>query len=121
MGDSIHDMSRAVGALEGTVKNMADQWARQEEAATVGRRVLHEKLDEVKETQTKTTAGLQQLTEEFTILKPAIKAFQKKQDEAEGMKNLGKILWLGMGGAATVIGYLLHELLSYWKGPPPPH
>src|ERR1700753_700260 len=107
MVDSIHDMSRAVGALEGTVKNMTDQWARQEAAASEGRRVVHEKLDEVKETQTKTTAELQQLKDEFAILKPAITAFQKKQDEAEGMKNLGKILWLGMGGIGAVIGYLL--------------
>jgi Protein of unknown function (DUF1515) len=117
MVDSIHDMSRAVGALEGTVKNMTDQWARQEAAASEGRRVVHEKLDEVKETQTRTTAELQQLKDEFAILKPAITAFQKKQDEAEGMKNLGKILWLGMGGIAAAVGYLVHEWLNFLKGP----
>jgi len=69
----IHDMSRAVGALESSVKTLTATWARQDAQATEGRRLLHGKVDELRTQQAILTGQVAQQTQELAEVKPALK------------------------------------------------
>lgn len=119
MPDSVHEMSRAVGALEATVKTLTETWARQDEEATEGRRRLHEKLDELKRQQQALTATVEQQTRELAEVKPAIKRFETQRQRQEGAQSLAKLIWGAVVAFAAGLGYLGHELLIFFW--PPKH
>lgn len=126
MADSIDEISRAIGSLESSVKNLTETWQRQDREATEGRRRLYEKVDELKAQQEELarqqqdlTGKLTKQTEELSEIKPAIKRFETQRQREEGARSLIKLMWMGIVAFATGLGYVGHELLIYlW---PPKH
>lgn len=119
MTESIHDMSRAIGSLEAIVKALTETWQRQDDEATEGRRVLHSKMDELKQQQAVLTTKVQQQTEKLAEIEPAIKRFEAERQRQEGAASLFKVLWMGLVAFATGLGYAAHELLQFFW--PPKH
>lgn len=113
MTESVHEMSRAIGKLEAIVKALTETWQRQDDEATEGRRVLHNKMDELRQQQAVLTTKLEQQTKQLSEIEPAIKRFEAQRQRQEGAASLFKVLWLGVVAFATGLGYAGHELLSY--------
>lgn len=114
MTESVHEMSRALGKVEAVVNALTETWQRQDDEATEGRRVLHQKMDEVREQQAVLTTKVQQQTEKLAEIEPAIKRFEAQRQRQEGAASLFKVLWLGVVAFATGLGYAGHELLQYF-------
>lgn len=117
MTDSVHEMSRTIGSLEATVRNLTDTWQRQEREASEGRRRLHEKVGELKSQQEGLEATVKQQTEELAELKPAIKRFEAQRQRQEGARSLMKVGWAAIVAFATGLGYIGHELLVFFWPP----
>lgn len=111
------DSDRAIGALENAVKNLTDQWARQDREATEGRRRLYEKVEALKEEQNKVARQVERLTERYGEIGPAVQRFETARQRAEGARSLGKVLWLGLTAFAAGLGYAMNELLQYFWPP----
>lgn len=120
----IHAYSRALGSLEASVKavtdtvaNMTKAWGEQESNASAGRRVIHDKLDEVKEDLSALTSRVDAMTKEISIeIGPAVREFKDQRQRAIGAKNFGKYLWGAMLTAAGGIGWIISEWLHIPKG-----
>lgn len=119
MSESVHDMSRALGKVEAIVSALTETWQRQDDEATEGRRLLHNKMDELKQQQAILTTKVQQQTEKLAEIEPAIKRFEAQRQRSEGARSMAKLLWGGLLAFATGLGYAAHELIViFW---PPKH
>lgn len=111
--------SRALGSLESSVKAVTDTvasmtraWAEQERNASDGRRVIHKKLDEVKNDLALLTGRVNTMGERLAEISPAIDEFQNQRQRQIGARSLGKYLWSAMLAAAGAFGWLIHEWLN---------
>lgn len=118
-GGEIHQVSSELGALKKAVEMMTSTWREQEKAATDGRRVLHEKFEELKTEMTETKGRVGQMTEEMAEIKPAIKRFEAQRQREEGASSAVKVIWGAVVVFATGLGYAAHELLIFFW--PPKH
>lgn len=115
----IHDMSRAIGALQSTVKNLTDNWQQQDREATEGRRLLHAKVDGLTVQQAVLTGQVAQQTAELAEVKPAIKRFEADRQRREGANSMVKLIWVGLTAFVAGLGYVAHDLIMlFW---PPKH
>lgn len=118
MNDSA--VAQALGNLKGTVDAMADQWRRQEQSASEGRRTLHGKVDDLAKQQASLASQVAQQTLELAEVKPAIKRFEADRQRREGANSMVKLLWGSIIAFATGLGYVAHELMViFW--PPKGH
>lgn len=117
MTEGVHEMSRAIGGLEASVKSLTDTWQRQDRDATEGRRALHKKVDELKSQQTVLTQQVAQQAKELAEVAPAIARFEAQRQRVEGARSAVKVVWLGVVAFATGLGYAGHELLIYFWPP----
>lgn len=121
MTEGVHEMSRAIGGLEASVKSLTDTWQRQDRDATEGRRALHKKVDELKSQQAILTQKVddqtKKLAEELAEVKPAIKRFEAQRQRVEGARSAVKVMWIAAVAFATGLGYAGHELLLYFWPP----
>lgn len=115
----IDAFSRALGSLESsvqattaTVASMTKAWADQEHNASVGRRVIHDKLDEVKRDLTLLTGRVNTMGDRLAEISPAIEEFKNQRQRQIGARSFGKYLWSAMLGAAGAVGWLIHEWLT---------
>jgi len=115
------DVARALGDLEGTVRAMAEQWRRQEEIATAGRRGVYDRIDslslQVTTLQSAATAVQQDVAEikkdmDEKVM-PAIDAYSLDKARRLGWMDSGRLIWAGVIGACTLIGFVIHEILQY--------
>lgn len=113
------DVVQALGVLQGTVQAMSEQWREQERTATVGRRAVHDKLEELGKVQGVTAIRLGHLTDEFAEIKPAVKRFEAQRQRTEGGRSMVKILWGGLLMFLAGLGYAAHDLLGFFW--PPKH
>jgi uncharacterized protein YlxW (UPF0749 family) len=111
--ESVHDMSRALGKVEAIVAALTETWQRQDDEATEGRRLLHAKMDELKQQQAVLATKVEQQTQKLAEVEPAIRRFEAERQRQEGAASLFKVLWLGVVAFATGLGYIGHELLQY--------
>lgn len=116
----IHAYSRALGSLEASVTNLIKTWSEQERNASEGRRELHRKFDDLKDTLKDEINDLarrfETMATDMTEIKPAIDEFKNQRQRAIGAKNFGKYLWGAMLTAAGGIGWIINEWLHYPKG-----
>lgn len=124
MAGELHEISAEIGALKKAVEIMAAQSERREEAATAGRRSLHDKFETFKDSMGLQVAGLSlrvdRMVDTLKEVEPAVQAFQDERLRKEGSQRLGAKLWAGLIAAAGVLGWLGHELFNYFKGAPHP-
>lgn len=108
--------------LNSTVNQMMTMWGNQEKEASTGRRILHEKMETVKETVTGLSTRVGAVETKLDEIKPAVKEFENQREQQKGAMKLGKLLWTAMlaacGTMGAAIGWGMHQL--FWTGAPPP-
>jgi hypothetical protein len=120
----VHDISLKLGQLSQAVEMMTDMWQRQEEAATAGRRALHEKFESFRDDVGLQIAGLSlridRLTDQVKTIEPSVTAFQTKmkddrEDEllSEGARRFRVKVGVWITAGAGAVGWGLHELIGY--------
>lgn len=103
---ALRDMARSIGGLESTVKTLVDTWRNQEQAASSGRRVLHEKFDQLQGEVHNFGHQLAGVMKDIAVMKPTIAAVETAKQRAIGAGMLGKALW-AIGGAMVAVGIWL--------------
>jgi chromosome segregation ATPase len=120
----MHQISAEIGALKASVELMTDMWRRQEEAASSGRKVLHDKLEAVQQTVGAQISSLslrvdrvvdsvKGMKDTMAKVEPAVKKYEDEKMREEGAKRLGKGLIAALTASAGAIGWGLHEFIGY--------
>jgi len=103
---ALRDMARSIGGLESTVKTLVETWRNQEQAASSGRRVLHEKFDQLQSEVHRFSSLLADAVSDIAVMKPTVEAVEQAKQRAIGAGMLGKALW-AIGGAMVAGGLWL--------------
>lgn len=115
----VHQISMKIGELSNAVEMMTDLWRRQEQAATVGRKALHDKVEALRSEVGAQIGGLShqvdRLVETMKVVEPAVKSFQDEKLRREGATRLGKALIAGMTVAAGAVGAGVTQFFNYLK------
>lgn len=121
---AIHQMSAAVGGLQSDVKGLKESidnlnrvWGHREEVATDGRRVIHEKLDSLRTDVTRLSAEVENVSNDFVEIQPAINEFKNQRQQQIGARKLGGYLWSAMLVAAGLMGWGIHEIIGWIRHP----
>jgi hypothetical protein len=113
-GDRIHEMSRVVGGLEATIKNLTQNWQHQDNEATEGRRRLHAKFDALMATVQGLSFRVDGITAELAQMRPTVALTDQERHQAIGSKKVIAMIWSGIiafiGGTAAIIVELIHQL-----------
>jgi uncharacterized protein YoxC len=115
---ALRDMNRSIGGLESTVKNLMTMWQQQEQAATQGRRDLHQKFDVVVKDVSGLTVKLDAAVKDISEIKPSVRAFENAKEQAKGAQTLGRWIWgllVFIGGCA---GWAISSWISIAPKPP---
>lgn len=115
---ALRDMSRTIGGLESTVKNLMRMWEQQEQAASQGRRDLHQKFDAIIKDVAGLSAKLEAAVNDITEIKPSVKAFESAKEQAKGAQTVGKGIWAGLIFVSGGIGWMLNNWISIAPKPP---
>jgi outer membrane murein-binding lipoprotein Lpp len=126
MTGDIHEVSRLIGGLESSVgslqksiESLNTTWGEREKSASEGRRVVHAKVDELRDDVTRLSAEVENVSKDLSAIKPAIDDFKAARNQQIGAQKLGKVLWGAFLAAAGGAGYLIGEWLHiFW---PPKH
>jgi len=120
MTGDMNDLYRRIGGLQSSVETLTKTWGEQDRQATEGRRELYRKVDELKTEVTKMTGRVDQLAEDVSEIKPAVKNFEATKNRGQGERNIIRIVWsilvAGVGALAYVINDWIH---LFW--PPKGH
>lgn len=122
----VHQISLKLGQLSTAVEMMTDMWKHQEEAATAGRRALHEKVEMVRQELGVQVAGLSlrvdRLADQLKTIEPSVSEFKVKMDDdrkdellSEGARRFRVKVGAWIVAGASAVGWGLHELVGYIK------
>jgi chromosome segregation ATPase len=122
MHQTIGRLSEAIDGLKQTVQNQMTMWANQEKNASEGRRILHDKVEDLKDTVTDVVNRVASVETKLTEIKPEVQEFKNQREQQKGAMKLGKVLWTAMlagsGTMGAAIGWGVHQL---FVSPPPGH
>lgn len=108
-----------------TLEHLMRMWETQEKNASEGRRVLHEKVDAMKDSVVALGNRVGSVETRLTEIKPAVEEFESQREQQKGAMKLGKVLWTGMlaasGGMGGAIGWWFSHLFGSVPLPPPGH
>lgn len=109
--------------LNDTVKQMVSMWGNQEKDASAGRRVLHDKMESLKETVTEMGARVASVEKTLVEIKPAVVEFENQREQQKGAMKLGKLIWTAMLAASGTMGGAIGWGAAHLFGgaPPPGH
>lgn len=121
----LHEMSRVIGGLQNAVENMTRIWQAQEISASEGRRLLHDKIEAVRDEVrdkletlrsdfSQLSAEVENVSNDLSEIKPAISEFKDQRQQQIGAKALGVRLWGVIVTGAGLAGYGVHEFVGYW-------
>jgi outer membrane murein-binding lipoprotein Lpp len=113
--NEIHNMSMVVGGLKNAVETMTKIWQQQEMLAGEGRRLVHDKIDAMKDELRSLSSTVKALSEDVAEIKPEVEAFNADKLRLEGAKSLGTKLWAAMMAMAGALGWGLNEFLTWMK------
>jgi hypothetical protein len=115
---ALREMSHSIGGLQSTVTSLMTMWQQQEQAASQGRRDLHQKFDVVVKDVAGLTVKLDAAVKDITDIKPAVRAFENAKEQAKGAQTVGKMIWAALIAAGGLIGWALANWITI--GPKPP-
>lgn len=108
--------------LNDTVKQMVTMWGNQEKDAAAGRRVLHEKVEALKDSVVALGNRVGSVETKLVEIGPAVEEFKSQREQQKGAMKLGKLMWAAMlaasGTMGGAIGWGVHQLFQ--AGAPPP-
>lgn len=114
----LNELNRLVGGLSTAVTTHTDTWRVMDQAATAGRRRLYERFEafqkEVLGQLGRLSTRVQSLEEKVKVIKPSVDAFNDEQLRVEGEKRLGLRLWAAMMFVAGLLGWAIHEAVTWW-------
>lgn len=113
--DDDHNVLRALGRLEASVSGLKEQWERQDNAATEGRRELYRRFDALRDQVIETKNRVDRAMEKITLMEPAVQLFRDGQQQLTGASRAAKVLWAALVACAGIVGWAIHEL---WHGAP---
>lgn len=124
-----HQVAQALGDLQGTVRGMAEQWHRQEEAATNGRRALYERFEALSNQMGLISGQVTGLTADIAEIKrdvenqimPTIDNVKARAAHRDGMLLAGRLFWGLVAALAAAAGFAIHEMLLYFGHLPLSH
>lgn len=121
----IDALTIAVGRLQGVVEAMTAQWATQENHASAGRTIIHQKIDALTREVGNISADVRGVTQDMAELKndidtkisPTVDSYNLGIARKDGFMSASRLLWSGILAAATALGYLLHSFGhgSLWR------
>lgn len=117
----MHDIqvARELATLREKIENLVEQWARNDSAATEGRRQMHADINNLTLRQGETKQQVENMTKKLNDeVMPVIKTVQQDRWRVEGMKSLSKIVWLSIGAFLSGMTWVLYTFLGIGK---PPH
>jgi hypothetical protein len=119
---NFNELNRIVGGLVSSVTTLTATWAHQDGAATEGRRILHDKLDEAVRSihdlankLTDLTSRVRTMEDQVNIIEPSVEAFKNEKMMKKGAEKLGAKLWFAVCAGSGVLGFSISELVAWWK------
>lgn len=122
---ALGDLEGTVRAQTGTIKNLTDEWARRDDAATEGRRSLYLRFEALSTQVTASLISIDVLKKDFEEFKqyvhkeimPTIAAYKLADARRAGMWLMSRLFWAAVLCLFTLIGYAVHEFLQYLHKP----
>ena len=103
---------RALGVIEGTLRGLMDQWARQETEATRMRQANNDKLEILTQQVYRLSSDLQGVQQDVAELKndaePIIERYKAEENQRVGRRNV----WVAIGATLTAIGALAYRAIT---------
>lgn len=120
----IGELKGTVAALQTNFNSWMEHWSRQDQAATVSRRDLHQRFDGLSAqvggmngTLTSVKDDVEEMkTEIDTKVMPTIRAYDLALAQRAGMWLMGKLVWAFILAMGTVVGFTIHEGWQYFSG-----
>lgn len=102
---------------------MSEQWKRQEDAASKGRHVLHEKMEAISIQVTRLAGIAESVQQDVAEMKndiddnvtPTIIAYKLDKAARGGAIGMGKWIWGVILALCTAIGFAIHEAILYFN------
>ena len=114
---NLDQMNRTIGGLEAVVKALGEQWRQQEASAVEGRKALYKRFEDLASDLHLITVKLDTLLAEHDEkVMPTIDAYRIASAQRVGFLFAGRLVWAFTIGVFTVLGFVLHELISYLRG-----
>lgn len=114
----LNDLNRLVGGLSASIDAFNENWQRQDAAATSGRERLYKRIEslatELRASAANLAARVAALEQKVKDIKPSVDAFKDEKLRAEGEKRLGLRLWAAMVFVAGLLGWAIHEAVTWW-------
>ncbi|MET4187630.1 ABC-type transporter Mla subunit MlaD [Bradyrhizobium sp. JR1.7] len=117
----IGGLKATVDHLNTTVRDLMTMWSTQEKNASEGRRILHEKVDALKDSAQELTNRVSSIETTLVDIKPAVEEFESQRDQQKGALKLGKIIYAALTAAAGAAGWGLAHFFGSAPLPPPGH
>jgi hypothetical protein len=117
---------RALGDLEGTVRNMREQWKSQDDNANASRKALYERFDTVISKVGEVVHKIDGITQDVAEIKNeidtkvmrTIDAYKIEIARKVGALAMGKVFWGLIVAVGSSIAFAVHEILLYIGGGP---
>lgn len=101
---------------------MTDQWRRQEDSASEGRRIIHDKVDAMSMQLTSVSGKVDGVTQDVAELKndldekvmPTVDAYKADIARKVGALWASKLFWGLITALAAAVGFAVHEVLLYF-------
>lgn len=117
IGTRIDALTLAVGRLQGVVETMTTQWATQENHASVGRSIIHEKIDVLTREVGNISADVRGVTQDMAELKedienkirPTLNSYSLGVARKDGAMWVTKLYWTIIVAIAMAAGFAIHN------------
>jgi hypothetical protein len=115
------NLARRLGELEGTLKAFMDRWKDQDDAASLARRVTHEKIELLSmqiERLANDLRGVQQdvaeLKNEVDVeIMPSVEAYENAQHRRQGAKGVWAFVWAAAVGFVGMLAYIAERVVGF--------
>lgn len=119
--EQIHDIVGRLGDLEGTVRTFMKQWEMQDQTATSGRRVIHDRLELISNQVTRVATDVQNTQQDVGEMRkdidekvmPHVEAYRTERERKIGAKGVWAIVGGGAVAAASGLAYLADKLYAH--------
>jgi hypothetical protein len=119
------DIDRALGELQGSLRNFQQNWQEQDRRAAQGRRELYQEFSLLKDRISRMSADVENLAVDVREMQPAVRDWVIVKAQGIGASAaaswIGRALLLAAGGLLTFIGWLFNHVLSGGSQPPSTH
>lgn len=115
------NLAMRVGAMEGTVKTFMDNWARQDQLAHEGRRLLYERVDLISRQVERIATDVENIQQDVAEMKkeieedinPTIEMVEKAKERKLGAKGVWAMVGAAIMTVASALAYIADKIAAY--------